>query len=69
MAYEHGRCTDCLTLVIDGIAKDASAVILDYQAEDDFLIRVAISYVFNRAVPVVKADKSLYNDVFLKNKV
>lgn len=70
MAYEGGVSTGSLPLVIEGTAQDAAAIILDYQASDDFtgelLIRAAVSYAFNRAVPEVKAHKSLQNAVFEK---
>lgn len=70
VAYENGAEVGSLSLTIEGLAQNAAATIHALQANDDFtgelLIRAAVSYAFNRAVPFVRADMPLNNEVFEK---
>lgn len=69
-AYEKGEVTGSISLTIEGISQDSAAMLHTFECVDDFtgelLIRAAVSYAFNRAIPIVKAPKSLRNAIFDK---
>lgn len=69
-AYEDGEITGSISFTVDGMAQNAAAMLHTFECGDDFagelLIRAAVSYAFNRAIPTVKAPKSLQNASFDK---
>ncbi len=70
MANEGGEAVGCLSMTIEGIAQNAVATIHTLSSNDIFteelLIRAAASYAFNRAVPLIMADKVLDDAVFAR---
>ena len=69
-AYENDETTGNIALTVEGLAQDAVLRIHAFDCADDFtgelLIRAAVSYAFNRAVPKIEAPKALGNPLFTK---
>lgn len=59
-----------VALTAEGVAENAVLTIHTFEYADDFtgelLLRAAVSYAFNRAIPKVRADVSLKNALFDK---
>ncbi len=69
-AYENDETTGNIAMTVEGLAQDAVLKIHAFDCADDFtgelLIRAAVSYAFNRAVPKLEAPKALANPLFAK---
>ena len=69
-AYENGETVGSISMTIEGFAEKAVEMLHTFEYSDDLtgelLIRAAVSYAFNRAVPTVKAPKSMQNAIFDK---
>ena len=69
-AYENDETTGNIAMTVEGLAQDAVLKIHAFDCADDFtgelLLRAAVSYAFNRAIPKVRADISLKNALFDK---
>lgn len=69
-AYEGGEITGNISLAAEGMGQKSFAMIYIFECNDDFtgelLIRAAVSYAFNRAIPTVRASKILKNAIFDK---
>ena len=69
-AYEGGEVSGNIALTVEGEAADAVLVMHTFEYSDDFtgelLVRAAVSYAFNRAVPKVMAPARLRNAIFDK---
>ena len=69
-AYENDGVTGNLALTVEGLAQDAVLNVHAFDCADDFtgelLIRAAVSYAFNRAVPKLEVPKSLSHPLFAK---
>lgn len=69
-AYEGGATTGNVAVTVDGEGENAVLTLHIFDYADDFtgelLVRAAISYAFNRAVPKVSAPETLRNAILDK---
>lgn len=69
-AYEGGEVVGNIAVTIEGEAADSVLTMHKFEYADDFtgelLVRAAISYAFNRAVPKVTASLELRNEILDK---
>lgn len=69
-AYEGGETTGNVAVTVDGEGENAVLTLHTFDYADDFtgelLVRAAVSYAFNRAVPKVSAPERLRCDLLEK---
>ena len=69
-AYEGGTTTGNVAVTVDGEGENAVLTLHTFDYADDFtgelLVRAAVSYAFNRAVPKVSAPETLRNAILDK---
>lgn len=69
-AYENDETTGNIAMTVEGLAQNAVLKIHAFDCADDFtgelLIRAAVSYAFNHAIPKLEAPKTLSNPLFAK---
>lgn len=69
-AYEGGEVTGNVAVTVDGEGENAVLTMRTFEYADDFtgelLVRAAVSYAFNRAVPKVTAPETLRNGILDK---